>query len=53
MQTKFFLNTCLTILTIVVYSGASRQEHKKKEIHTTKETMNYAVKKFTTIYTIS
>ena len=30
---------------IVVQSGASRQEHQKKEIHTKKETTNYAVKK--------
>ena len=30
---------------ILVHSGASRQEHHKKEIHTTTKTTNYAVKK--------
>ena len=30
---------------IVVQSGASRQEHQKKERHTTKETTNSAAKK--------
>ena len=30
---------------IVVQSGASRQEHQNKEIHTTTKTINSAVKK--------
>ena len=39
-QVRFLLNTCLTFMKIVVKSGASRHEYQKKEIHTTKKTMN-------------
>ena len=46
-QVRFFLNTCLTVTTIVVHSGASRQEHQKKERHTTTKTTNYAANKTT------
>ena len=42
---RLLLNTCLTVTTIVVHSGASRQEHQKKEIHTTTKTTNSAANK--------
>ena len=38
-------STHLTVMTIVIHSGTSRQEHQKKEINTTTKTMNPAVKK--------
>ena len=37
---------------MLVQSGASRQEHQKKERHTKKETTNYAVKKDNQLYNI-
>ena len=44
-QVRFLLNTCLTITTIILQIGASRQEHQKKERHIVKQTTNYAAKK--------
>ena len=44
-QVRFLLNTCLTVMTIIVQSGASRQEHQNKERHTMKQTTNSAAKK--------
>ena len=41
------LDTCLIVTEILVQSGASRQEHQKKEIHTTTKTTNSAVNKTT------
>ena len=52
-QVRSLSNTCLTVTTIVVQSGASRQEHQKKERHTTKKTTNSAVNKTTISCTIS
>ena len=49
----FLLNTCLTIMAIVVQSGDSIKEYQKKKIHTTTNTMNSAASKTTTRYKIS
>ena len=35
-QLRFLLNTCLTIMKILVQSGGSRQDHQNKERHTIK-----------------
>ena len=43
-QVRLLLNTCLTITTIVVQSGDSRQEHQNKERHKTKKTKNSTAK---------
>ena len=40
-------NTCLTVMTMVVQSGASRLEHQKKERHTTTKMTNSGAKKMT------
>ena len=40
-------NTCLTVIQNLVQSGALRQEHQKKERHTTTKTTNSAVNKTT------
>ena len=53
MQVRFLLRTFLTITTIVVQSGASRQEHEKREIHTTTKRMSYAANKTTNSFKIS
>ena len=52
-QVRFLLKTCLTITTIVVQSGASRQENQNKERHTMTKMMNFDANKMTTIFTIS
>ena len=52
-QVRFILSTCLTIMTIVVHSGALRQVHQKKGINTTKKMMNSDANKMTTRCTMS
>ena len=44
-QVRYLLNTCLTVMKIVVQSGASRQEHQNKGRHTTTKTTNSDAKK--------
>ena len=44
-QLRFLLNTRLTVMTIVVQSGAPRKKHQKKERHPMKQTTNSAAKK--------
>ena len=46
-------NTCLTVMQILLQSGASRQEHQKKERQTTTKTSNYVVNKTKTTCKIS
>ena len=50
---KVPLDTCLTIMTIVVHSGASRQGNHKKERNTTTKAVNSTANKKTTRNTIS
>ena len=52
-QVSFLLNTCLTIMKILLHSGASRHEHQKKEIHTIKQTTNSTANKMIISWTIS
>ena len=51
-QVRFILNTCLTVMKIVVHSGASRKEHQKKERHTMKQTMNSTAKNDIQLYNL-
>ena len=44
---RFLLNTCLTVITIVLQSGDSIQEHQDKERHAMKQTTNSAANKTT------
>ena len=50
---KVPLEFFLTVMTIAVQSGASRQEHQKKEIHIMKQTTDYAENKTIINSTIS
>ena len=49
---KVPLEKCLTVMTILVQSGASRKEHQKKEIHMTTKTTNYAAKNDNHLYNL-
>ena len=52
-QVRFLLNTCLTVMEVLVQSGYSRQDHHQKKIHSMKQTTNSAAARMTTSCTIS